>query len=182
MSHDLDFPSPSQSDRGSQSVLTFLEPSYYYRLTTMSHYPEWTITSSLQNANKSHWELHLSLVAALLSHFVCKLRTAKSHAWSARLAHLVSVSHTITVLIPGHLHPLSPAMGVGPCGQRRALDLKAAVPQAADGPKLLCPSSVPRETAGNTLQHHLTQHLPRKWLCFHDVLHNEYKPGFAGSC
>lgn len=161
MSHRLDFPSPPQTDRGFQSVLTFLEPSYFYRLTTMSHYPKWTITSSLQNANKSHWELHLSLVAALLSRFDCKLRTAKSHAWSVRLTHLVSVSHTSTVLVPGHEHPLSPAVGVEPCRQREALDLRAALLQAADGPELLCPSPVPRETAGNTLQHHLT-HLPAR--------------------
>lgn len=150
MSHHSDFTSPPHSDRGSQSVLTFLQTSYFYRLKAVSHYPKWTITSSLQNANKSHWELHLSLAAALLSHF------EKSHAWSARHAHLVSVSHSISVLVPGHVHPLSPALGVGPCRQRRALDLRAALPQAADGPKLLCPSSVPRETAGNMRLHHLT--------------------------
>lgn len=94
------------------------------------------------------------------------------------------LSHTPSLCpSPGHVHPLSPAMGAGPCRQRRALDVRAALLEAADGPELLCPPSVPRETAGSTQQHHLTKHLPGKWLCFHDVLrNNEYKLALAESC
>lgn len=137
MSHLLDFTSLPQTDRGSQSVLTFLQPGYFCRLTTMSHYPKWTITSSLQNANKSHWELHLSLVAALLSHFDCKLRTTKSHAWRAKHTPLVSVPHTISVLVPGHVHP-SPLPWEGAMQAEESTG--AAVP-------IICPRGKSREHA-----------------------------------
>lgn len=135
--------------------LNFLTAQLFSQTHNYEPLSKMNYQSSLQNANESQWELHLSLVAALLSCFDCKLRTTKSWTWSARHTHLVS--HTPSLCpSPGHVHPLSPAVGVGPCRQRRALDLRAALLEAADGPKLLCPSSVPRETAGSTWQHHLT--------------------------
>lgn len=109
---------------GSQFVFTSLKPSYFCRFTTMSHYPKWTITSSLQNANKSHWELHLSLVVALLSCFAYKLRTAKSHARSVRLAHLVSKYHLTYHRCACNLafaSPLPLTWWVGPWRKRWAL-------------------------------------------------------------
>jgi len=88
--------------------------------------------------------MHLSLVVALLSCFDYKLRTAKSHAQSVRLTHLVPVWCTTPVLVNQHCIPSSPVLVSGvtkdEVSTAAALGLRTGLLQAAGGPKLLCPS------------------------------------------
>lgn len=180
MSHHLDFTSPPQTI---PNLFTFLQPSCFHRLTTMSHYPKWPITSSLQNINESQWEPYLSLVAALLSRFDFKLRATKSRAWSARHTHLVHVSHTTTVPITWACASPLPCHGSGAMQAEESTGCKGSSARGSWWARAAVPTLCPKGNSREHRQHHLTKHLPGKWLCFHDVLHNnECKLALAESC
>lgn len=147
MSHHLDFTSPPQTI---PNLLTFLQPSCFHRLTTMSLYPKWPITSSLQNVNESQQELHLSVVAALLSRFDFKLRATKSRARSARHSHLVPVSHTITVPITWACASPLPCHGSGAMQAEESTGCKGSSARGSWWPRAAVPTLCPK---GNSREH-----------------------------
>lgn len=145
MSHHLDFTSPPQTI---PNLFTFLQPSCFHRLTTMSHYPKWPITSSLQNINESQWEPYLSLVAALLSRFDFKLRATKSRAWSARHTHLVHVSHTTTVPITWACASPLPCHGSGAMQAEESTGCKGSSARGSWWARAAVPTLCPKGKQG----------------------------------